>query len=348
MDYFVHDPVENVCAFACARQGASHKMQDVAPSPCQDAYLISSGAVAGRSYVIAAVADGHGSPRHDRSHIGAMLASQTAVTVFQTLLVDNQEQDPDTLKLAFTDSFPAKVTQEWRKAVEKHLTHQGGAPRDYKRYGSTLLMAGIVDRLLFLAKLGDGDIVVTNRDQHQGEPLSVKGNLVAGETFSMCTEDAEKHFIALTMNLSDVAFVTLSTDGLRNSYESSDAFFRLLTGVQQNIEQYGLVRASSILPQHLDRFSTQGSGDDITLVGLRVGDPPECSTPEPSVVSSEPAVITTSDTDAEGAATAGKASAPPSLSPAPPPVSNSSPDTEPEPRTDAACPPTSGPLHARE
>jgi serine/threonine protein phosphatase PrpC len=328
----IHDPVQNVCAFACARQGSSHKAQDVGPSPCQDAHLISSGAVAARSYVVAAVADGHGSARHDRSHVGAQLAAQAAVTAFQSFLLDHhdsarQENDAparlaDTesgtgilpvihgqdahategagrtaLVSAFKRSFPTEVTREWRKAVQEHCAKcQETTPPDYGRYGTTLLVAGMVSRLLLLAQVGDGDIVVTaRRDQQQDQPLAVDDSLVAGETFSLCSEDAEKLWRTTTRDLADVAFVILSTDGLRNAYDSTDAFLRLLAAVRQNIEQCGVGRATAILPETLDRFSVGGSGDDITLVGLMVGAPPTHSIPQPGEVTGERAAVSTPD-----------------------------------------------------
>jgi hypothetical protein len=299
--------------------------------------------------VVAAVADGHGSARHDRSHIGAQIAVQGAVTAFQTFLLDHHEVERKSLVTDFKRCFPTEVTREWRRAVQDYCTKcQEAAAPDYGRYGTTLLVAGMVDRYLFLAQVGDGDIVVTAyQDQHQEQPLAVNDGLVAGETFSLCSQDAEKLWRTTTRDLADVAFVTLSTDGLRNSYASTDAFLRLLAAVRQNIRQCGIGRAAAILPENLDRFSAQGSGDDITLVGMMVGELPKTAIPEPIAVSSELAAVAAPDAAAteKPEVPNREAAVPAYLPPAPDPTPHASLESVPEPQTDAAGSPASGHIH---
>ncbi|MFN9881411.1 MAG: protein phosphatase 2C domain-containing protein, partial [Planctomycetota bacterium] len=102
-------------AFACSRAGSAHVRSG---KPCQDAYALWSGAVAGQSCMIAAVADGHGDDRHDQSQYGAALAVRAAIeemvglqTHFGGVGLSSQ------LVNSFKTDFPRRLGRRWRKAV---------------------------------------------------------------------------------------------------------------------------------------------------------------------------------------------------------------------------------------
>src|SRR5437899_2166967 len=103
-------------AMGCSRQGAAHERND---TPCQDAYALWSGAVSGTPCLIAAVADGHGDARHDRSHRGAALAVHVAVEVACDFAFRGSSDTAlAALKHDFKEHFPRKLGQRWRGAVQ--------------------------------------------------------------------------------------------------------------------------------------------------------------------------------------------------------------------------------------
>lgn len=269
----VADPVQKVSAFACACQGASHRSGDN-PTPCQDAHLLVSGSAAGLPYLFAAVADGHGSAKHDLSHIGAQLAVQAALQVFQKIMRDYGTQPISDIVVGFKATFPKFVAKAWQKLLEDEQPNTAKEQDARTRYGSTLLVIAAFKKVLLLAQIGDGDIVLFRNDQTEpSEPLTYDDQLVGGSTYSLCSPEADKFFRVKSLPFADARFITLSTDGLRNAYADTGAFHRLLEAMHSNIDQHGLTQAANIIPEYLDRFSEQGSGDDISLVGIRIDKP---------------------------------------------------------------------------
>lgn len=312
-------------AFGFSRRGASHKR---AGTHCQDAHLLTDMSIAGYPMLIAAVADGHGSKQHDRSHVGAHLALQAAAQSLGWLLLGvhqdaertaadapcdavpepsepPSEENPDpegapseapplpsgattecldketlvsNLTRNFREHFPRMICRTWRELITSHGRSQGNSedalsdPHFQKRYGTTLLVSALIGDVVLLAQIGDGDIALLGKGEgHEWKidyPLASEDDLVAGETHSLCSEVAAQLFRTGIRPRNAVSMITLSTDGLRNAYEKDEDFQNLLLSVHANMRTHGTKLASSVLPEYLDRFSEQGSGDDITLAGF--------------------------------------------------------------------------------
>lgn len=288
-------------AFGVSRRGASHKRSS---SPCQDAHLLTDMSIAGYPMFLAAVADGHGSKEHDKSHVGAHLALQATVQSLGWLLLGFSKdvegpfdgcicgQEPalpltesefsDKKKSAheyiarFENYFSKLVCRTWNDLIRFHDREVSNSEETIsgsslsKRYGTTLLVSALIGDFILLAQIGDGDICLLTEKGELKIPFSFKSDcdLVAGETNSLCSENASKLFKVKTMPRDDILMVALSTDGLRNSYEEDGSFRNLLFKMLENIQFYGVKTATNVLPQNLDHFSAQGSGDDITLAGF--------------------------------------------------------------------------------
>lgn len=304
MPRVVLDPSLGVLAsaFGCTRRGASHKRSDTV---CQDAYLLADMSAAGFPMLLVAIADGHGGNGHERSHIGAHLALQATMQSLGWLLLgaaknaecardqlsDFASQTPRSESLCpdgaifpadfrrnFHEHFPRMVCRLWREHILFHGKESGDEdevladPLFPMRYGTTLLAAVTMDESILLARIGDGDFVLLGQDEHGGwmfqHPLALSDDLVGGETRSLCSNDAWRFFRTETIARNGVSMLALSTDGLRNAYEDDASFHNLLLGVLRNIRAYGSFSASTVLPEYLDRFSSYGSGDDITLAGV--------------------------------------------------------------------------------
>lgn len=264
------EPTFGLAAFGCSRRGASHISVEGGP-PCQDAYLLTTGSVAGVPYLIAAAADGHGDKKHDRSDIGSHLAVVTSVaTVLQ--LIGLHSGGAAALKVSFKADFPRLLVRAWRQSVSDAAGYapDGERPDDafYSRYGTTLLCAAIIGDAVLLAQLGDGDIGLISGEGTVEIAFREADGLVGGDTHSLASPMATERIACATRDLGPTRMVTLSTDGLRNSYAESPKFEEFLRSLDQQVTAYGAIELGRIIPATLDKFSRKGSGDDMTLVAI--------------------------------------------------------------------------------
>jgi serine/threonine protein phosphatase PrpC len=263
-------------ATACSRRGASHISGG---SSCQDAVLTQAGFLSGRSFLIGAVADGHGDPRYDRSESGALFAVTAAVEEIHNVLHGRARDDAFAAGSRYLKSdFPMRVRRRWRKLVEKDLApgSVGATPGvdEVKRYGTTLIVAAVFGSQAYVAHLGDGDVVwVPDSDGLTGEAMIVTPNInrgVAGETESMIDPEAHLHFRPRVLDCSMGGYLLLSSDGLSDAHADDEQFLAFCTDLVSRFREFGEHRVSEVLPTWLDDRSKRGSGDDISLVVLRI------------------------------------------------------------------------------
>jgi len=99
-------------------RGASHERSGM---PNQDAirWLPESGA---GSPLVLAVADGHGSARYSRSHIGARLAVETAARLIHEFLAGQADEvNLSLIKRAAEEWLPGALVRAWLEAVDEHI-----------------------------------------------------------------------------------------------------------------------------------------------------------------------------------------------------------------------------------
>lgn len=282
----IFDPTTQVQAFALSRQGSSHKRTQP-EKPCQDACGVFSSSFRGEGMVVVVAADGHGSEAHDRSDVGAQLAVQAACSVFQECVILLSEVPEVQMATEFRDRFPQLLVRRWRELVALHAGVLAGTAATgpeiseealiqvekaeealWKRYGTTLLFAGVYRRYLMLAQLGDGTIVVQHRDGRMEQPMPKNPENFAGHTLSLCARDARRHVMVQPAMQDSVQGVLLCTDGITDAYDADEKMLNMLRAAIENQAKNGLVPALEIMPEFLDRASKYGSGDDMTLAGL--------------------------------------------------------------------------------
>lgn len=329
---FFDEPIQGWAAFGCSIQGASHQRSQPLV-PCQDAYLITSGTVMAQPYLVAAVADGHGDKKYDRSQLGAALAVQAAAHEFYKFCVSHGHFPPDLtskrrelfkeifcryvdqqnlevfgaaaheppvlrdifledvtrewqatlmeqginpgptplkqLVEEFKTEFPKTVMRSWRRRVQQDYEINGEGSRQYTRYGTTLIFAGITAEELYLAQLGDGDIILLSKTGEAERVFELPQKDVGGVTQSLSSPDADKlmqvHYKTLD---DDLAAIILATDGLVNCFGDDDAFFNFLRAITDNLDQYPMKQVAGMVQEKLPELSQQGSGDDITVTVL--------------------------------------------------------------------------------
>jgi Protein phosphatase 2C/FHA domain len=287
-------------------RGASHVRSN---APNQDAVRWRLGSGSTEAMVVA-VADGHGSPKSFRSHLGAELAVVLATEMLWTRLADapparNPQEEARTLRGLLpqvTERWAAEVRRElqgrpFEAAELRRLQERGGstALAELERnpllaYGATLLTVLVSRAAVHYVQLGDGDILTVWRNGEVRRPLPMDPQLIANETTSLCQPSAWQQFRVGADSLNDAPrLILLSSDGYANSFASEDEFLQVGSDLLEMIERDGLQAVEGRLEGWLNETSEHGAGDDVTLAIISV----PFSTTEPPPVVPPPAPAAT-------------------------------------------------------
>jgi len=268
-------------------QGASHVRTGLANQDAIHWQLPESGV---GPPLILAVADGHGSPKSFRSHIGSRFAVETATKVIWNFLLENQSS-PSNFSLTndlMHKQLPQIFVQEWQQAVNDHYQTNPFTDEEWTRliakndpkaqqlveanftlaYGATLLSVVVTESFILYFQLGDGDIVCVDANGKTMRPLPPDQRLIANETTSLCMPHAWKEArvrLVPSQENSLPAIILVSTDGYANSFCSEDHFLQIGWDYLQKLQAKGLNHVAEELPGFLKETSQRGSGDDITL-----------------------------------------------------------------------------------
>lgn len=244
-------------------RGAVHERNGL---PNQDAihWLPASGQ---GSSVVLAVADGHGSARYPRSHIGARLAVEKAAQLVHEFLKSQANGDNLSLiKDATEEWLPRALVREWLEAVTDHLARDPLNDGSIA-YGATLLVAAVTEQFAFYLQLGDGEILFVSERGEVSRPMSKDDRLFGNETTSLCAPDAWRDFRVSFQPFthSAPALILLSTDGYPNSFRHESGFLQVGSDILKMIQADGLTSVKDNLKRWLSDSTHAGSGDDVTL-----------------------------------------------------------------------------------
>ncbi|MEV7521058.1 protein phosphatase 2C domain-containing protein [Streptomyces sp. NPDC091371] len=241
--------------------------------------------------LIMAVADGHGSAVHARSHVGSWLAVSLFVQEarrFASLAHPRGEGRPPSLAwlMRYAEyAFPRQLVSTWREKVlgNWERSSEPGDPqvRDDEKlllYGSTFVGAVLTPRVFAAWQLGDGELTVVGEGGRVSVPLAPKEADLGDETESLCTPKAwlrvRTHWAPVTAPSRAPSLVALSTDGLSKSFASDEGFRQFMAGLDERLAAEGTECVRAALPEWLAKAS-QHSGDDTTLVAAwHTGDEP--------------------------------------------------------------------------
>jgi hypothetical protein len=254
-------------------RGASHQRSG---APNQDAVRTTE--VDGANAVVLAVADGHGDVRHHRSDRGSRYAVDAAATVLSTWLASTAGRSDAEVRRS-ARALPGQLVEGWRSRVHDDLRSDpppldaDGSGRDAPEvlYGSTLVAAGVNERLAVFAQIGDGDILAVDEDNSVARLAAGRTDLPSHVTESLCQADAIDRFrieLLFFDNTDRPPLLLLSTDGYANSFVDERAFFKLGSDLKRNLERDGADRVAGQLEAWLSQTSEAGSGDDISLALL--------------------------------------------------------------------------------
>jgi len=245
-------------------RGAVHERNGL---PNQDAihWLPESGE---GSTIVLAVADGHGSARYSRSHIGASLAVESAAQLVHEF-INSQADNLSLLKDAVEDWLPRALVRKWVELVSDHCNADplNDGEESLIAYGATLIVAAVSERFALYLQLGDGEILTVSESGEVTRPLTRDDRLIANETTSLCAPDAWRDFRVSfqPLNHSYPALILLSTDGYPNSFRHESGFFKVGSDILHMIREHGLVMVKDNLAGWLSDSTHAGSGDDVTL-----------------------------------------------------------------------------------
>ena len=265
-----------------SRTGASHLRRGVV---CQDASghrsLLDR---SGQPVQVMAVADGHGGQRYTRSDVGSRLACEVAFTLlaaqFSQWSCANQAE-LQRWRSWLQTTFPRSLHQKWMKAVERHWQEESTEldaleqPFTPLAYGTTIGVVIMTPTWWGHTGLGDwdlvrvdpsGDVTLINEEQDEAQ--------TSGEaTYSLCLSNAYAHFGARTTVYpiaegSPDFSLFLSTDGVRKSCSTDEDFYEIAMYLCRG-ERPRSSKEAKELDADLDRISSQGSGDDVSVAICR-------------------------------------------------------------------------------
>lgn len=268
-------------------RGASHIRKGAA---CQDY----SRSVRFGNCAAAAVADGHGDPRYFRSRLGARFAVDAALKAIREFIRRENGIPARNCAEEKMTQLKKNIIWNWNEKVGGHLAEhpfleEELMPLSEKRrarllqgkdtesaYGTTLIAAAVTPRFWFGVQIGDGDCAAHTAE---GGFVSVprKSGLVANITTSLCEPDAiDSFFHCYEESLPE--YILLSTDGVRNSFDSGENYYKFLEKVASVYSSESPDRTQAFLKSFLREMTGRGSGDDLSLAGLvgtRCGGSPE-------------------------------------------------------------------------
>lgn len=242
--------------------------------------------------LVAAVADGHGSPRCPRSHEGSRLAVQAAVAVLQRLALDpDRVGDPAQAQADLPAQLARLLVEQWRRLVSADLAQhpvgeaeqaalsqngsaaprQAGRDNPYLIYGSTVLGVLVTGSYLLCLQLGDGDILLVDAAGATNRPFGDPTQFIGDETPSLCSSSAceEVRVCILPLDEQRPVLALLSTDGYAKSFLSDSGFLAVGRDYLELLRTRGRQRVKEDLGRLLSETSQRGSGDDITLALIK-------------------------------------------------------------------------------
>jgi len=263
---------------ATTRTGSSHARRGVV---CQDASgWRSQQDRCGEPVHLMVVADGHGGKRYIHSDVGSRLACELSLNLVSEQLGQWSSVGRGAIQRwqeYLQSTFPKTLHQRWLAAVETHWQQEctesehGETAFSPLSYGTTIALVVMTPAWWGHTGLGDWDLVRIGSDgEVELASEEQEEDQTGGEsTYSLCLSNAPHHFAARTsvhpITEQEPAFsLLLSTDGVRKSC-STDADFFAIVRYLCEAEQPRQGDSAEQLSADLDRISSQGSGDDVSV-----------------------------------------------------------------------------------
>lgn len=258
--------------FSHSVKGASHEKTGLV---CQDssAYKVCD------DYAICVVADGHGSKKHFRSHLGSKFAVEATIATIDRFYADKasfEESLPKNYKMIIKN-IQKQIISDWNYLVADHLNNnpvteeekskfteeefEAIQPESY--YGTTLIVGVTGKNFTFGVQIGDGTLVALFDDGKAVMPMEYNEAAPANVTASMCNSNASGMFSAFYRDKQKLIAMFTSTDGLYTSFGSEFDFLDYHTIITSQLNDFDNFK--KIIVNNLTKRAHFGTEDDISL-----------------------------------------------------------------------------------
>lgn len=247
---------------------------------CQDCAQLD---LENKNYVMAAVADGHGSKKHFRSDRGSQFAAQAAKdSIYEYMndyerFVDAYQVDKEYLidrivKMTIT-KWHEKIREDLNKdpitqeEIDKYLGGVFNSDKVSSVYGTTLLVGVMSEKCNFGFLIGDGSFVVI--DKHGKAYIPIEDtNSKANYTSSLSSSDSYNGFV--THFFDEMPFsIMVSTDGLVKSFANDSDFLDYNQAIAMELGKLDdddkMIKMEERLIKLFEQRSRDGSEDDISI-----------------------------------------------------------------------------------
>lgn len=255
MDSRISHSQEHLNTLALSVEGARHTLHR---TPCEDASKASL--INGSFYL--AVADGHGDAKHHLSNIGAKLAVEVAEPILRSAFDALCNPPSQRALIALKEQVEKRIRWDWNRRCKEHLNIEsdGSWNEQLIAFGTTLLCCVGNEHGILGFQLGDGDIVFT-KDGNCSFLFAESTELMGTVTHSLCQPYKHNQSMLDWIDSTDFEMVFLTTDGLRDCMQGDRKHFKTVIPWIQKIIQDN----PETLPEWLQKISTQGNGDDISI-----------------------------------------------------------------------------------
>lgn len=197
-------------------------------TPCQDYCLVKN---IGTDIQVVVIADGHGGEAYVKSDIGSKMACELLYDfACETHKYSKTTSENDEWLSFFLNSdFKRAFISTWKSKVLQHYkeNEQISGESDLsiiKKYGTTLIFAIFTNEKILIGQLGDGAVLLFDEfdrfqlfKRHEVKVTSSTSSLVSGR--------AEYAFITECYDRYTFPYVLLSTDGIYDKLDTSNAFY---------------------------------------------------------------------------------------------------------------------------
>ena len=247
---------------------------------CQDCAQLD---LESKNYVMAAVADGHGSKKHFRSDRGSQFATQAArdsiyeymndyerfVEAYQ---VDKEYLIDRIIKMTIT-KWHEKIREDLNKdpitqeEIDKYLGGTFNSDKVSSIYGTTLLVGVMSEKCNFGFLIGDGSFVVIDKRGKAYIPIEDE-NSKANYTSSLSSSDSYNGFVKHFFD--EMPFsIMVSTDGLVKSFANDSDFLDYNQAIAMELGKLDdddkMIQMEERLIKLFEQRSRDGSEDDISI-----------------------------------------------------------------------------------
>ena len=247
---------------------------------CQDCAQLD---LESKNYVMAAVADGHGSKKHFRSDRGSQFATQAARDSIYEYMNDyerfveayqvDKEYLIDRIVKMLITKWHEKIREDLNKdpitqeEIDKYLGGTFNSDKVSSIYGTTLLVGVMSEKCNFGFLIGDGSFVVIDKHGKAYIPIEDE-NSKANYTSSLSSSDSYNGFVKHFFD--EMPFsIMVSTDGLVKSFANDSDFLDYNQAIAMELGKLDdddkMIQMEERLIKLFEQRSRDGSEDDISI-----------------------------------------------------------------------------------